>query len=237
MARTEMVRTGAVGQLALPVSLSDDTEFTNYLALTDGGAQAQHLLQSGLPPRSLVCLWGPAGTGKTHLALASSRLVQPALYLPLAALQQRSPEQVLGDVDGLALVVLDELDAVAGDSAWELAIFGLHNRVLDAGGRMLVVARASPRALPLVLADLRSRLLAGHGFGLQTYDDDQLLAILQFRAARMGLTLSADAARYLIHRLPRELNRLLEQLRVLDRAALAQQRQLTVPFIREVSGW
>ncbi len=223
-------------QLALPVSLPDDVDFANYLALTETGIQARRLLQEGLPPGSLACLWGGPGTGKSHLAHATCGGSEQALYLPLAALCTSPPASVLGDLDGLDLVALDEFDAVAGIAAWEEALFHLHNRLLGGGGRMLVAARASPRALPIGLPDLRSRLLAGYGFGLPSYTDDQLLEVLRFRASRLGLTLGADAARYLLHRMPRELDALIGLLRLLDRAALADQRQLTIPFIKSTLG-
>lgn len=226
-----------VRQLALPVTLSDAADFDNYLAVSAVGGEVRALLQQGFPAGALVCLWGGAGTGKTHLMLAGCRQTEDALYLPLAALRARSPTEVLGDLDRLALVALDEFDAVAGSAEWELALFHLHNRLLAGGGRLLIAARASPRALSIGLPDLRSRLLAGHGFGLPAYTEEQLLDILRFRAGRLGLTLGVDAARYLLHRLPRELGALIGLLHTLDRAALADQRQLTIPFIKEAIGW
>lgn len=226
-----------VRQLALPVTLPDVADFDNYLAVSAIGGEVRALLQQGFPAGALVCLWGGAGSGKTHLALASCRQARDALYLPLAALHERSPAVVLGDLDRLGLVALDEFDAVAGSAEWELALFHLHNRLLAGGGRLLIAARASPRVLPIGLPDLRSRLLAGYGFGLPTPTEEQLLDILRFRAGRLGLTLGVEAARYLLHRMPRELGSLIGLLHTLDRAALADQRQLTIPFIKNVMGW
>jgi DnaA family protein len=228
---TELAR-----QLALPVTLPDDTDFDNYLVVTEAGGQARALLERP-PAGTLVHLWGAPATGKTHLALAGCRRGAGTLYLPLAAVRERAPEQVLGNLDDLALLALDELDAVAGDDDWERELFHLHNRLLERGGSLVVASRAAPRALPLRLPDLRSRLLAGYGFALARYDDDQCLAVLRFRAARLGLTLNAEAGRYLVNRAPRELGALIAHLRVLDRAALADQRLLTVPFIKRVFGW
>jgi len=87
------------------------------------------------------------------------------------------------------------------------------------------------------LPDLRSRLIAGYGFGLPDHDDGQCLEILRFRAARLGLLLGPDAGRYLLHRAPRDLASLMDCLDRLDHAALAHQRQLTLPFIKQVFGW
>lgn len=226
-----------VRQLALPVTLSDAADFDNYLVVAAVGGEVRALLQQELPAGSLVCLWGGASTGKTHLVMAGCRQAANALYLPLAGLRARSPAAVLDGLDRLELVALDEFDAVAGSPEWELALFHFHNRLLAAGGRLLIAARASPRALPIGLPDLRSRLLAGHGFGLPVYTEEQLLDILRFRAGRLGLALGMDAARYLLHRLPRELGALVALLHTLDRAALADQRQLTIPFIKDVMGW
>lgn len=224
-----------VRQLALPIALPDAADFASYLAVTAVGGEVRSLL-SRLPPAALACLWGGAGTGKTHLMMACCRQTDASLYLPLAALRERSPPEVLGDLDRLEVVALDEFDAVAGDPQWELALFHLHNRLLGSGGRMVIAARTSPRALAIGLPDLRSRLLAGFGFGLVPYTDDQLLDILRFRAGRLGLNLGIDAARYLLHRMPRELESLIGLLHKLDRAALADQRQLTIPFIKRTLG-
>lgn len=225
-------------QLALPVTLRDDAGFGNFLAAPESVAgQALALLRDQFLPGTLVCLWGGPGTGKSHLARASSRHYPHALYLPLGALRDCVPEQVLADLDSLDLLALDELDAVAGREDWELALFALHNRLLERGGRLLTTARMSPRELPLRLPDLRSRLIAGYGFGLAEYDDADCLAILRFRAACLGLSLGPDAGRYLLHRAPRDLASLMDCLDRLDHAALAHQRQLTVPFIKQVFGW
>ena len=225
-------------QLALPVNLRDTASFENFHATPGSVAgQALALLRDQLLPGTLVCLWGGPGTGKSHLARASCRHYPNALYLPLGALRDCVPEDVLADLDSLNLLVLDELDAVAGRDDWELALFGLHNRLLERGGRLLVTARVPPRELPLHLPDLRSRLIAGYGFGLPEYDDAHCLEILRFRAARLGLSLGLDAGRYLLYRAPRDLASLMDCLDQLDHAALAHQRQLTLPFIQQVFGW
>jgi DnaA family protein len=45
--------------------------------------------------------------------------------------------------------------------------------------------------------------------------------------------LSREAAAYLVHRMPRDMHSLCGMLDRLDEAALAAQRRLTVPFLRE----
>jgi DnaA family protein len=225
-------------QFPLPVSLRDDAAFENFLAPPASTAgQALALLRDHFRPGTLICLWGGPGSGKSHLARASCRHRYGAVYLPLETLRDVGPTEVLADLDELPLVALDDLDAVAGRSDWELALFGLHNRLVERGGRLLVTARTAPRELPLRLADLRSRLLAGYGFGLPDHDDAECLEIVRFRAHRLGLHLAPDAGHYLLRRAPRDLASLMACLEQLDRAALAHQRQLTVPFIKQIFGW
>jgi len=50
----------------------------------------------------------------------------------------------------------------------------------------------------------------------------------------LGIELNEDVLQYLQRRLPRDLGALCDALDQLDGAALAQQRRLTVPFVRSV---
>ena len=56
------------------------------------------------------------------------------------------------------------------------------------------------------------------------------------RAAQRGFELPEETLRYLQRRLPRDMRSMCELLDALDDAALAAQRRLTIPFIREVIG-
>ena len=184
-------------------------------------------------------LFGPDGSGKSHLAQAACRDAahagQTSFYLPLLEAEQFGPEALQG-LESLDLVVVDDMDAVAGQAAWEEALFHLYNRMSDAGGRLLVTASHRPDRAGLALPDLTSRLAWGLVLRLEPMDDDYRLRALRRRAAFRGLELGDEVGRYLLARCPRETAYLFELLDHLDREALAAQRRLTIPFVKAVTG-
>ena len=56
------------------------------------------------------------------------------------------------------------------------------------------------------------------------------------RARFRGFELPDDTGRYLLARVGRGVGELFQLLDELDRAALAAQKQLTIPFVRQVLG-
>ena len=226
-------------QLPLPVKLRDEATLDNYLALP-----ATRPLISVLKSQSegagepVIYLYGARGTGKSHLLQASCHAAGTgALYLPLAELVAYSPADVLQDIQTLGLVCLDDVHRVLGDPAWELALFNLYNMARQQGCQLLVAGDAAPRALAMELADLRSRLGWGIVYQLVQADDEEKAAILQFRATRRGLYLSAECAAYIVNRAPRGMDDLLNLLETLDNASLVEQRALSIPFIKQVLDW
>tara|TARA_R110002072_G_scaffold84388_4_gene191304 strand:+ start:12026 stop:12757 length:732 start_codon:yes stop_codon:yes gene_type:complete len=226
-------------QLPLPVLLRDDATLDNFLALP----RARPLidaLRSQMQPggEAFIYLYGASGTGKSHLLQASCHdAAVETLYLPLAQLREYPAAEVLQGVDRLQRVCLDDIHTVLGDPDWELALFNLYNSSRQQGHRLVVAANAAPRALTLQLADLRSRLSSGVVFQLAEGDDEEKAEILQFRATRRGLTLPAGVATFIVSRAPRAMEQLLGVLDQLDEASLAQQRALSIPFVKQALGW
>lgn len=228
-------------QLPLEVRLRDEATFANFL-VPDSAQPLVDALQSQPGPQGepLLFLCGPAGVGKSHLLQACCQApatAAAALYLPLAELADYSPEDVLHGVERAGRVCLDDLQEVAGDEAWETALFHLINRARQEQCRLVFAADGAPRALGLNLPDLQSRLSGGLVFQLPRPDDEHKAQILQFRADRRGLTLPAPVAAYIVSRAPREMARLLALLEQLDEASLAHQRALSRPFVKETLQW
>lgn len=227
------------GQLALEVRLRDEATLDNFLA----GRATRPLVellqrQAGESGEAIVFIYGPAGCGKSHLLQAACHpLGSRALYLPLAELRGYPAAELLQGVESRDLVCLDDVHRVLGDESWEEALFHLCNRARQRGCRLLVAADAAPRALTLELEDLRSRLGWGIVYQLNRPGDEEKAAILQFRAARRGLALSGEVAAYIVSRAPRALDQLLDLLERLDRASLARQRALSIPFVKQILGW
>jgi len=139
---------------------------------------------------------------------------------------------MLEGLEQQAVVTVDDVHAIAGQAAWEEALFHLFNRLREAGNRLVVSARGAPAALNLQLPDLVSRLGWGPVFQLQPLDDDGKRAALQLRARQRGMELPDEVAWYLLRRSPRDMDSLFELLQRLDVASLAAQRRLTIPFVR-----
>ena len=219
-------------QLPLGVRLAETARFDGFVA----GPNRETLeLLSGISPPRLLWLWGRAGTGKTHLLQAACASVGTAggaaAYLDLGT---AGTPDLLEGFDGLDLVCLDSLERVSDDAAWNAAIFRLYTLMQDGAGRLYVTSTGPPAALRFRLPDLRSRLLAAPVHQLHELGEEERMAALEQRACRLGLVLPRESAAYLVHRLPRDMHSLCAVLDRLDEAALAAQRRLTVPFLRQV---
>lgn len=185
-------------------------------------------------PRAIF-LSGPDGAGKSHLLVAACRSVAGAVYLPLAQLASDA-EAALLSRGAAPLVGVDDVHAIAGDRSAEIALFDLFNRCHDAGGRMVLAARQSPLRLPLVLRDLSSRLASCAQFAVKPLDEDARRTVLRARAAERGFELDDTVIEFLFRRHARDLGALLSLLDHVDKASLAEQRRVTVPFLRRLIG-
>ena len=186
------------------------------------------------PGAPWVYLQGPAGSGKSHLLMAAcqaaseaGRLVQ---YLPLAKLGNKAA--ALRGVAGSDLLALDDLGAIAGEREAEHALFDLYNQAKAEGTALLFAAEAVPTQLGLGLPDLRSRLGACTQFALKPLDDGERREVLKDQAATRGIELDDTVLDWLFARYARDLGALLDLFDQLDKASLAAQRRITVPFLR-----
>jgi len=226
----------SVPQLPLALRYPPDQRLESFIGAPDGALAQLRAVADGAS-RDWIYLAGPAGTGKTHLALAVCAAAEQAgrgsAYLPLLAAAGRLRD-ALEAMEGRDVVALDGLDAIAGQREDEVALFDFHNRARAAGVALLYTATAAPDALGLVLPDLRSRLSQCGRIGLAPLDDEGRGAVLRARAARRGLALDEAAIDWLLTRTGRDLAGLVALLDRLDRESLAAKRRVTVPFLRKV---
>ena len=223
-------------QLPLGLELHSPTRLEDYVA--GGNHQVLLLLARQLTPEGEPQLYisGPPASGRTHLLLgqchAARRRGWSPAYLPGAQRHELSPAMLEG-LEQYPLIVVDDVDRLAGDAAWERALFGLFNRARDRGCRLLFSAGAAPAQAGFQLPDLRSRLAWGITYRLRPLDDAHRQQLLVQLAARRGLDMPGEVARYLLERHSRDIPELLRLLERLDRDSLAAQRRLTIPFVRE----
>lgn len=225
-------------QLPLALRYPPDQRFEAFVGAPPAALAQLRALAAGTQP-DWIYLAGPAGAGKTHLALAACAAAEAAgraaAYLPMRAAAGRLRE-ALDAFEGCAVVALDGLDAMAGAREDEIALFDFHNRARNAGVALLYTAALAPDALPLAVPDLRSRLSQCTRIVLSPLDDDGRRAVLRERAQRRGLVIEDAALDWLLRRVGRDLAGLTTLLDELDRASLAAQRRITVPFLRQALG-
>lgn len=198
-----------------------------------------------------VYLHGPLGSGRSHLLMAACQAhvaaraagdavaaasppattTHRAQYVPLATLAD--PVEALQAAPGNTLLALDDLDAVAGNAAAEHALFDLYNQARAGQVDLLFAASAAPGQLGIQLPDLRSRLGACTRFALKPLDTAGRRDVLKRYANERGIQLEDSVLDWLFTHHARDLGALLDLLDRLDRASLAAQRRITVPFLRD----
>lgn len=224
-------------QLSFPLYLSDDETFASFypgenaslLAAVHSALEQEH--------STYIYFWSGDAGGRSHLLHAAcAELSQKGMavgYVPLDKRAYFVPE-VLDGMEQLALVCIDNIECIAGDEEWEMAIFNLYNRILETGfTRLFISGDRPPRQIDLSLPDLASRLDWGQIYKLQPLSDDDKLQALILRAKLRGFELPEDVGRFLLKRLDRDMRTLFATLDHLDCASITAQRKLTIPFVKE----
>lgn len=146
-------------------------------------------------PGGVFCLFGEAGSGKSHLgaiwAEQASALVLTGddLTLDFAETAQ---------VGGALIALIDQ-----ADQADETALFALLSRLERECGAVLLLARRPPSLWGYQLADLRSRLKAIATESLKEPEQKLLAQLIVRYAAAKGFKLDEASATYLAARIPR----------------------------------
>ena len=223
-------------QIPLQLTPLRDSRFENFV---DGPNHAvvkalKHLAEE---PGSHIFLYGAEGSGKSHLLNAmcvDTRERQGrAFYLAL----KRLPQNALASLEGLEkldLVCVDDLHVIAGDQAWEEALFHCFNRIKETNGRLLVSSRERLSALELGLPDLKSRLAWGLRLQLLPLEDQDKLEVINLHCIALGLNLPEDVQQYLLKHHDRSMAALINTVENLQQAALTHKRRITIPLAREV---
>lgn len=191
-----------------PPSLDNFAAGGNEECLATLRQLADSLARGEPPAQRFIYIWGPAGSGKSHLAGALSNLENPRL------------------------LVVDDVDEYS--KARQRTLFHRFNALLEQPDHALVVFGNQPPAhLARMLPELASRLSWGMVFGLAPLDDAGRAAALAQTARERGLTFGSDLSTYLLRHSRRDMASLKAILDGLDRLAWERKRPLTLPLLKD----
>lgn len=177
-------------------------------------------------PAPALIIYGPAGSGKSHLGAVFRARAQAVAIAP----------KMLGTSGFADLIanakecLIDDADSIADPEA----LLHLYNAIAARGGHILMTARHAPSAWQVTLLDLRSRLLSAPAAALGRPDDELIKAVLGKLFSDRQVRVDVDVVEYLARRMERSLTEAQRLVTAIDQAALAEHRDVTVPFVRDL---
>tara|TARA_B100000315_G_scaffold236754_1_gene252872 strand:+ start:165 stop:860 length:696 start_codon:yes stop_codon:yes gene_type:complete len=183
-------------------------------------------------PGTALILFGPAGSGKTHLAQVF-QAISRACMIRSADLLESQPPSYLGDAPA---AILENADAVLAETGGgkEEAILHLYNVLRESDRHLLMTAKQPPARWGIGLKDLSSRLNAASQAGIGAPDDALIAAVLVKQFQDRQLRIDEDVISFILARMERSFEAARRMVRAIDDEALRERRNITVPLVRKV---
>ncbi|MCF8483245.1 MAG: DnaA regulatory inactivator Hda [Rhodospirillum sp.] len=176
-------------------------------------------------PAPAVCLHGPPGSGKSHLAQVLATRTGAKILVP-GAWEDKDP---LGLFEDGGVLVLEDLDEAPLP---ETPLFHLLNACRQARGGLLLTGSTPPARWPVALPDLRSRLAALPAERLGEPDDELMAMVLLKLFADRSADVDPGVISYLVARMERSFAAVRDLVERADALALSERRRITVPLAR-----
>lgn len=221
-------------QYHLPLPQKDSMTIEDFLP-SDANAQAVHWLVHSTPDiwaSHALILWGPEGSGKTHLLSIWAEQRRAVFVEP----KTESLATLLSG-DAAKAYVLDDAQLIAGDTEAEEWLQHFYNATKAENIPLLIAAPKPPAEWGLGLRDILTRLKSCQTVALKEPDDVLIHGLLLKLFQDRQLLVDVGVVDYLAPRLERTGTAVRETVRALDEAALEGHRKISIPFVQKVLGW
>lgn len=175
---------------------------------------------AGETAESALYIWGPPGSGKTHLLNALAAAAGGAFWNGCGEISPDAP-----------LIAIDDVESLSEPA--QIDAFDAFNRAKAAGRRFVAAGENAPAGLNL-REDLRTRLGWGLVFRIYPLSDVDMQAALAKHAQALGFELDPAIANWLLTHASRNLGYLLQIVEALDRYSLQTKRRITLPLLKEI---
>jgi len=218
-------------QLILDLLLPSAPSLDNFVVGENG--QALDALRNWETGRAIY-LWGPPGSGRTHLLRATAGGLN-GLYHGPTDTPAILKDIATGDYLQHRLIAIDNVELLDADG--QAALFALYNRWREVAATrhsfaLILAGDRAPMAMPL-REDLRTRLGWDLVFRLELLSDQDRAEVLKARASERGLQLSPEVISWILTHYARDMNRLSELVDSLDSYSLEKHRAITLPLLKD----
>lgn len=226
-----------MSQLPLNVYLQNAFTFDSFYTLPANHELIALLKQVDDPAFKQLFIWGNESAGKSHILQAYCHDMQQVgkttFYLPMKRYAQHGARILVG-LNHYDTLVIDDLDVVLGEAAWEERIYDIVNeRRLHEQG-LIISTTGYPHELNYHFPDLRSRLLWGLSYRLEGLETEaQAIAAMRWGAAQRGFEINNAVVDFISRRYPMQISCLIKILDHLDRASMKDGRKITRMFAQQ----
>lgn len=180
------------------------------------------------PPVCVIA--GPEGSGKSHLA----HVWQAKSGAEIVAASELASTNL--DRLGTTPLALEDMDAALREGLEPSIAFHIYNRIVAAGQTLLITAREAPQRWHVALPDLATRMRGALFAQIAPPDDALLAAVLLKHFTDRQVKIADNLIPWLTKRLERSLAAAARMAAILDEAALAAKKPITIALAREILG-
>ena len=215
-----------VGQLVLPFGVQPAFKRETFISAPCNEAALAFVQRWPDWPQKAAALYGPAGSGKSHLAAIWAEISSACIVTA----SELTPDAVETS-NGPAAFVIEDCDHMAPNPLRDQALLSLSDRP---GTWLLLTGRTVPAQWPVVVADLKSRLTSLIALPVWAPDDTLLSALVRKHFADRQLDVPDSVVRRIITHVERTPAAVAAFVADADAKALAEKRAITGRLIVEL---
>lgn len=218
-------------QQALDLPIAPRYDFAQFISCSGNATALEFSRRIVDPdqPDTLLYLYGPGGSGKTHLLHAVGRQIVGDACRVYSCRELPLPLPDTGP-----LLLIDDLDRLPDRPELRRGLWEAFNQHYSRGSRIVMAGRFPPRELPGLDDHLISRLLWGLVAHLDVSDDRSRRMLMAKLAQDRQIILPDDVTDWLLTVLPRDVGALATVCDRLYRTALERSCRISLRLAREL---